>query len=68
MNQQIAPRRRAGGRSARRAIRTAVDFEMLPGLRNSLRPTEVMDEEQVHRIDAELDGHGQNQRHDQHDG
>lgn len=43
--------RRSGGRSARRAIREAHDFSMLPGLVNALPPCEVMDEEQVRRID-----------------
>ena len=46
------PRSRAGGRAARKAIREAPDFEMLPGLTNKLPLCEVMDEEQVHRIDA----------------
>ena len=43
---------RSGGRSARRAIRTAPDFDMLPGLLNTLPHTELMDAEQVARIDA----------------
>ncbi|MFK7835928.1 MAG: trimethylamine methyltransferase family protein [Sulfitobacter sp.] len=42
---------RSGGRSARRAIREATDFSMLPGLVNHLPFCEVMDEEQVRRID-----------------
>lgn len=42
---------RSGGRSARRAIREAPDFDMLPGLVNQLPFCEVMDEEQVRRID-----------------
>ncbi|MEL6959074.1 MAG: trimethylamine methyltransferase family protein [Pseudomonadota bacterium] len=45
-------RSRAGGRSARRAARTAPNFDMLPGLTNRLPHTNVMDEDQVHRIDA----------------
>ncbi len=45
-------RRRGGGRSARRALRTAIDVTMLPGLRNALPHTEVMDGAQVERIDA----------------
>lgn len=45
-------RSRAGGRAARRAIRTAPDFDMLPGLTNTLPRCDVMDEEQVARIDA----------------
>ncbi|NNE79423.1 MAG: trimethylamine methyltransferase family protein [Silicimonas sp.] len=43
---------RSGGRSARRALRTAPNFDMLPGLVNQLPRCEVMDDEQVHRIDA----------------
>ena len=43
---------RLGGRAARRALREAPDFDMLPGLVNKLPHTEVMDEEQVARIDA----------------
>jgi trimethylamine--corrinoid protein Co-methyltransferase len=42
---------RSGGRSARRATREATDFSMLPGLLNKLPHCEVMDEEQVRRID-----------------
>lgn len=45
-------RTRAGGRSARRALRSAPDFDMLPGLTNTLPRCEVMDEEQVTRLDA----------------
>ena len=43
---------RAGGRVARRALRSAPDFTMLPGLANSLPRCEVMDGAQVERIDA----------------
>ena len=46
-----APRSRAGGRAARRAIRTAPNFDMLPGLTNTLPLCEVMDGAQVERID-----------------
>ncbi|MEO0633034.1 MAG: trimethylamine methyltransferase family protein [Pseudomonadota bacterium] len=46
------PRARAGGRSARRALRAARDFTMLPGLTNTLPPCEVMDAAQVDKIDA----------------
>ncbi|WP_346907479.1 trimethylamine methyltransferase family protein [uncultured Roseibium sp.] len=42
---------RFGGRSARRAIREATDFSMLPGLTSSLPVCDVMNEEQVHLID-----------------
>ena len=52
MSSQPIRRQRGGGRSARRAVRTAVNFDMLPGLKNSLPFTEIMDEEQVERIDA----------------
>ena len=47
-----AHRTRAGGRAARRAIRTAPNFEMLPGLENTLPLCEVMDGGEVERIDA----------------
>ena len=43
---------RAGGRKARRALRTARDFQMLPGLSNQLPLCEVMDGAQVEKIDA----------------
>ncbi len=43
---------RGGGRSARRARRTAPNFTMLPGLTGKLPLCEPMDEEHVHRIDA----------------
>lgn len=46
------PRQRSGGRSARRAMRTAPNFEMLPGLINTLPPTEIMSHDDVERIDA----------------
>ena len=42
---------RAGGRKARRALRTTRDFQMLPGLRNTLPLCEVMDGAEVERID-----------------
>ncbi len=42
---------RAGGRSARRLTRQAVDCDMLPGLTRNLPLCEVMDDEQVDRID-----------------
>ncbi|MEO1502643.1 MAG: trimethylamine methyltransferase family protein [Pseudomonadota bacterium] len=47
---ETKPRGR-GGRSARRALRTAPKFDMLPGLRRNLPLCEPMGEEQVHRID-----------------
>lgn len=46
------PASRAGGRNARRAIRTAPQFDMLPGLNGVLPFCEVMDGEQVEKIDA----------------
>jgi trimethylamine--corrinoid protein Co-methyltransferase len=45
-------RTRLGGRTARRALRSAPDFTMLPGLTNTLPHCEVMDGAQVERIDA----------------
>ncbi len=45
-------RSRAGGRAARRALRSAPDFEMLPGLTNKLPMCELMDGSQVEAIDA----------------
>lgn len=42
---------RAGGRSARRLTREAIDCDMLPGLTRNLPLCEVMDDEQVYRID-----------------
>ncbi len=48
---QTRPRARSGGRSARRTLRTASDFSMLPGLTRSLPLCEVMDGAQVERID-----------------
>lgn len=50
MTQKTATRTRAGGRSARRAVRTATNFDMLPGLTNKLPLCEVMDGAQVDRI------------------
>ncbi|MEM9550817.1 MAG: trimethylamine methyltransferase family protein [Pseudomonadota bacterium] len=47
-----ATRTRSGGRAARRALRTAPSFDMLPGLTNRLPLTELMDGSQVERIDA----------------
>ncbi|MEL7098893.1 MAG: trimethylamine methyltransferase family protein [Pseudomonadota bacterium] len=45
-------RSRAGGRAARRAMRSAVDVTMLPGLSNTLPATEILSGAQVERIDA----------------
>lgn len=44
-------RSRSGGREARRTLRTTRDFRMLPGLTNGLPRCEVMDGEQVEKID-----------------
>ena len=49
MNLQANAARR-GGREARRTLRTAPRFEMLPTLRRGLPVVEPMDEEQVQRI------------------
>ncbi|MGC1503295.1 MAG: trimethylamine methyltransferase family protein [Sulfitobacter sp.] len=43
---------RSGGRSARRALRSAPNFEMLPGLHNKIPTCEIMTGSQVERIDA----------------
>lgn len=53
MSDVAAPSRsRAGGRAARRTLRTTPDFQMLPGLTRNLPLCEVMDGSQVERIDA----------------
>ena len=49
---QTATRTRSGGRAARRALRTAPSFDMLPGLTRNIPLYEVMDGSQVERIDA----------------
>lgn len=52
MMESSAPTRsRSGGRMARRALRTAADFTMLPGLENTLPRCEIMNGSQVERID-----------------
>ena len=48
------PASRSGGRNARRALRTAPKFDMLPGLVGKLPLCEVMDGAQVERIDAAI--------------
>ena len=45
-------RARSGGRAARRAIRTATDFTMLPGLTRKLPVCEVLDGARVEAIDS----------------
>ena len=52
MTTQRSMRARAGGRAARRALRTAPNFDMLAGLTNTLPLTEIMDGAQVERIDT----------------
>ena len=42
---------RAGGRGARRAMRSAPDFEMLPALKRGIPECEVMDQSRVEQID-----------------
>ncbi|WP_170461576.1 trimethylamine methyltransferase family protein [Ruegeria arenilitoris] len=49
---QTATRVRSGGRAARRALRTAPSFDMLPGLTRNIPLCEVMDGSQVERIDS----------------
>ena len=49
---QISSSSRAGGRTARRALRSSPNLEMLPGLHRALPTTELMSPEQVERIDA----------------
>ena len=51
MSQQATSNVRTGGRAARRAMREATDFGMLPGLTSKLPLCEVMDDEKVHLID-----------------
>ena len=51
LTQRATGSRRSGGRTARRSLREASDFSMLPGLTRSLPYCEIMDEEQVRRID-----------------
>ncbi|MCB1455107.1 MAG: trimethylamine methyltransferase family protein, partial [Nitratireductor sp.] len=48
---EAVSRSRAGGRSARRAARTAPRFDMLPGLENTLPRCEIMNGSQLERID-----------------
>jgi len=45
-------RSRAGGRTARRTLRAASDFTMLPGLTRAIPWCEVMDGAQIEKIDA----------------
>ncbi|MEM1078092.1 MAG: trimethylamine methyltransferase family protein [Pseudomonadota bacterium] len=53
MSIQSKPSRsRAGGRAARRSLRAARDFRMLPGLTRNIPICEVMDGDGVEKIDA----------------
>ncbi|MEW9920155.1 trimethylamine methyltransferase family protein [Marimonas sp. MJW-29] len=52
MTLDAAPRTRSGGRAARRALRTATDFTMLPGVRNKLPTCEFLSGAEIERIDA----------------
>lgn len=52
MNEITAKTARAGGRGARRAMRAAPDFEMLPSLKRGLPECEPMTPDEVRRIDA----------------
>ena len=52
MSDQAPIRTRSGGRAARRALRTAPDFDMLPGLVGKLPLCDVMDDGQIEKIDA----------------
>jgi trimethylamine---corrinoid protein Co-methyltransferase len=55
MNQQANAARR-GGREARRTLRTAPHFEMLPTLKRGLPVVEPMDQDQIRRIhDASME-------------
>ena len=42
---------RSGGRSARRKIRTSINFDMLPGLERNMPVCDVMDSIQIEKID-----------------
>ncbi|MEL7466135.1 MAG: trimethylamine methyltransferase family protein [Pseudomonadota bacterium] len=48
----MSARARAGGRAARRTLRTARDVRMLPGLTRNIPVTEVMSGSEVEKIDA----------------
>ena len=51
MSEPAVRQSRSGGRDARRTLRTAPDFAMLPALHRNLPVTELMDDEHVARID-----------------
>lgn len=52
MNETAAKATRAGGRGARRALRSAPDFDMLPALKRGIPLCEVMDPARVEQIDT----------------
>lgn len=52
MSLDTPPRSRSGGRAARRALRTATDITMLPGIHNKLPTCEILTGAEVERIDA----------------
>ncbi|MBU6266748.1 MAG: trimethylamine methyltransferase family protein [Sphingomonadales bacterium] len=53
MSETLTPTRsRAGGRAARRSLRTARDFTMLPGLERNLPTCEILSGAQIEKIDA----------------
>ena len=52
MTTDTLPRSRSGGRAARRALRTAVDVTMLPGVHNKIPTCEILTGSQIEKIDA----------------
>ena len=52
MSIQAPARTRSGGRAARRALRAAPNFVMLPGLENNIPTCEILSGAQIERIDA----------------
>ncbi|MDG1067143.1 MAG: trimethylamine methyltransferase family protein [Sulfitobacter sp.] len=49
---QTPVRSRSGGRAARRALRSAPDFTMLPGINNRIPTCEILNGSQIEGIDA----------------
>ncbi|MEO0979232.1 MAG: trimethylamine methyltransferase family protein, partial [Pseudomonadota bacterium] len=47
----VAVRSRSGGRAGRRALRTAPDHDMLPGLTRNLPLCEPLDDDQIRKLD-----------------
>ena len=71
MSLDTPPRSRSGGRAARRALRTATDVTMLPGIHSRLPTCEILTGAEVERIDAASIWHGarefdEAQRRDRH--